>query len=138
MTDHGGTTLHATRTTHSTHTAVHRVAAAGAAALAVLYLLTGSGWAAVTQDQPSGVVPPLLVAAGLYTALSVLLLRVQRRWVWTAGAGLQVLLIVMYLLVAAERTPPFEPWGIAIKALQLGLLATLTGLALGARPAARR
>jgi hypothetical protein len=117
---------------------LRRAATAGAAAVATLYAVTGTGLVAVTADQPPGLVPPLLVAAALFTVLAVLLLRVAQRWVWIAGAALQVLLILMYLLVAADRTPAFEAWGIAVKLLQIGLLAAFGALVAAAGRGAAR
>jgi hypothetical protein len=117
---------------------LRRAAAAAPAAVATLYAATGTGLVAVTADQPPGVVPPLLVASALFTVLAVLLLRVAQRWVWIAGAALQVLLILMYLLVAADRTPAFEAWGIAVKLLQIGLLAAFGALVVDAGRGAAR
>jgi hypothetical protein len=38
--------------------------------------------------------------------------------------------IVMYVVVAPQRTPSFEVWGILIKVLQATILAALTYLVL--------
>ena len=109
---------------------VRYAAAAASALVTLLYLLTGLGTVAVTYDQPAGIVPPLLIAAGLFAVLTVALLRASKRWIWLAGAGLQVLVVVMYVVIAAERTPAFEAWGITVKVLQIGLLGALGWLAL--------
>jgi hypothetical protein len=113
--------------------ALQRVATAGAVVLAALYTVTGLGLVAVTENQPPGAVPPLLVAAGLFVVLAALLVSGEHRWVWVAGAGLQVLLIVMYLIVAADRSPAFEAWGVTVKLLQIGLLGAFVGLAVRGR-----
>lgn len=47
-----------------------------------------------------------------------------------AGAVLQVVVLVMYLVVSAERVPAFEVWGLGIKALQAGLLAAFVAMLL--------
>ncbi len=105
-------------------------AAAASGLVAILYLLTGSGAVAVTYDQPAGAIPPLLIAAGLFAVLAVLLLRVAQRWVWLAGAGLQAVVIAGYVAIAADRIPAFEAWGITIKVLQVVLLGAFAWLAL--------
>jgi hypothetical protein len=118
--------------------ALQKVAALGAVAIAGLYAVTGTGLVAVSENQPPGAVPPLLIAAVLFLVLAVLLVRKQRRWVWVAGAGLQALLIVLYLVVAADRVPAFEAWGVTVKLLQVGMLGALVGLAVQQRRTSSR
>jgi hypothetical protein len=101
---------------------MQRIAAAGCALVAVGYLLTGTGLIAVTADQPPGAIPPLLIAAALFGALALGSLRGARRGLWIAGAALQMLVIAGYVAVAAERTPPYEVWGVTLKVLQVALL----------------
>ena len=76
-----------------------------------------------------------LPAAGAYLLGAGLLWWFDRRWLWVAGALLQVLVIAMYFAVAPQRDPTFEVWGLIIRVLQFGLLATLTYLVL--RPITR-
>ena len=109
---------------------VRYAAAVTSALVTILYLLTGLGTVAVTADQPAGVVPPLLIAAALFAVLTVVLLRASKRWTWLAGAALQVFVVVMYVVIAADRTPAFEAWGITVKVLQVGLLGAFAWLAL--------
>jgi hypothetical protein len=105
-------------------TGVTRFVAAGAAGLvAVLYLLIGFDVITVVQDQAEAGAAPVLIAGVLFAALAVLLAVTASRRVLVAGAVLQVVVLVMYLVVATERVPAFEAWGLAIKALQVGLLA---------------
>jgi hypothetical protein len=101
---------------------MQRIAAAGCALVAVGYLLTGTGLIAVTADQPPGAILPLLIAAALFGALALGSLRGARRGLWIAGAALQMLVIAGYVAVAAERTPPYEVWGVTLKVLQVALL----------------
>lgn len=105
------------------------VAATGAAVVAVAYLLIGVSAIHVVEDQ-QGTVPPMLVSALLFAGLTVALARAPRRGVIVAGIALQILVIVGYLAVAAERTPAFEAWGIAIKVVQVALVGMLAYLAL--------
>lgn len=66
---------------------------------------------------------------------AILLLVFDRRFLWILGAILQVGVIVMYIVIASQRTPPFETWGILIKLLQATVLAALVYLVV--RPHAR-
>jgi hypothetical protein len=103
-----------------------RPVAAGVAGLvAVLYLLIGVEVITVVEDQGEAGAAPVLIAGVLFAALAVLLLVTGARRVLLAGAVLQVLVLVMYVVVSSERVPPFEGWGLGIKALQVGLLAGL-------------
>ena len=101
-----------------------RFVVAGVAGLvAVLYLLIGFDVITVVQDQAEAGAAPVLIAGVLFAALAAALLVTASRGVLVAGAVLQVVVLVMYLVVSAERVPAFEAWGLAIKALQAGLLA---------------
>jgi len=55
---------------------------------------------------------------------------------WIAGAILQALVIAKYFLVAPQREPAFEVWGITIRVLQLALLVATTYLASRSSPRA--
>jgi hypothetical protein len=115
---------------------LRRLVAGACGLVAVLYALTGSGLVAVTEDQEPGAIPPLLVGAGLFAVLGLLVARGAGRAVMVAGALLQVPVVLMYLAIAAERTPPYEPWGISIKVLQLFLLGAFGWLAWRGEPRA--
>lgn len=111
-----------------------RLAAAGlAAVVAVLYALIASGLVTVIEgptagrDQLAFAAP----AAAVYLVGAALLLRRDRRRLWTLGALLQVAVIAQYLNLAAEREPAFEPWGITIRVVQAALFAVLVLLAIG-------
>ena len=116
------------------NTPVRFLAAAGAALVALLYLLIARNVITVIENQAAADAAPLYIAAALFALLSVLLLARPSRSVFVAGAGLQLLVIVGYLLIAAERTPAFEAWGLGIKALQVGMLFGLVALALHRSP----
>jgi hypothetical protein len=105
-------------------TGAMRLVAAGVAGLvAVLYLLIGFDVITVVQDQAEAGAAPVVIAGLLFAALAVLLVVTASSGVLVAGAVLQVVVLVMYLVVSAERVPAFEAWGLGIKALQTGLLA---------------
>ena len=117
---------------------VRRAAAVTAGIIAVLYVLTGTGWVAVTAEQEPGVIPPLLVGAVAYALLSALLVLARGRGPLVAGVALQVPALLLYVAIAAERIPAFEVWGLTIKALQVALLAACLALIARTRsPAAR-
>lgn len=95
-----------------------RYAATGAAAVtALLYVLSctvGSiklGFA--------------LAMGAVFAVAAVLLLFSSQRLVWDLVALFDFGAIVGYFIVAPSRDPHFEAWGIAIKVIQLVLLAVL-------------
>jgi hypothetical protein len=112
--------------------AVRYVAAGLSAACAAVYFAIGFGLVVpveTTTDGPS--LLPFGVAAGIAFAVgAVLLLRIDRLGPWIMGAILQVLAIVLYVVVAERRTPPFEAWGILLKVAQAAILASLVWLIL--------
>ncbi len=57
-----------------------------------------------------------------------------KRSIWFGGAALQVMVIVMYIVVAADRTRGFEARALSLKVLQTVLLAAFAWLSLR-RPA---
>jgi hypothetical protein len=63
-----------------------------------------------------------------FGALLLLIHQFDRRILWILGALLQAGVIAMYFSVAPGREPSFEPWGIAIKVVQVLLLSTLVML----------
>jgi hypothetical protein len=128
--------LHRHRLEASTRTHVRYAAAALAGITAILYVLIATSTVSVIDagavadarhDQMAFATP----AAIAYAIGAVLLLipRLDRRILWAVGTLLQVGVIVMYLGVAPDREPSFEPWGIAIKVVQALLLAALVVLA---------
>ena len=104
-------------------------------ATAMLYLLIGVGVLTVV-DTSAGAAPSLLefglLAGSAYLLGAGLLIAFDRRSLWLLGAVLQVGVIVMYVLVSSQRTPPFELWGLTIKVLQAVILAALLWLSVTA------
>jgi hypothetical protein len=92
--------------------------------IAAVYLMIGLR--VVTVIQPSDDQPAFgFIAAAAFVGFAVLLLAVRRRIVWIALAAVQVLVAFTYFDLAAERVPAFEPWGIALRILQIPVLVAL-------------
>ncbi len=103
-----------------------------AATTALLDLLIGLGvLTVVEQVSPDALslLPFGLSAGALFVVGAALLLAVDHRLLWTLGAALQVVVILLYVAVAPQRTPSYELWGLTIKVLQAVLLAILLYLA---------
>jgi hypothetical protein len=105
-------------------------AIAGSALAAAVYVFIATDVITVIEDQQSASPAPLVVAAALFALLAVLLVRTTRRSVLIGGIALQVIVLAGYLMIASERTPAFEAWGIAQKVLQGALLVMLVALLL--------
>ena len=113
-------------------TAVERVrlaAVGGLGVVAVIYMQIGFSVVVVTADQ-TGVVPPMLLAGAVFAVLAAGLAVSNARWVPAVGAALQLVVLVGYVVIASERTPAYELWGVTTKALQVLLLIALAYLAL--------
>jgi len=114
---------------------IRYVAAGLAAAMAVIYFLIGLGVLKVVDGQAGD--PSMLTfgasAGAMFGLGAILLAELDRRWLWIAGAVLQVLVFAAYIGVAADRSPAFETWGIVLRIIQVPLFAALVWLAL--RPA---
>jgi hypothetical protein len=65
------------------------------------------------------------LAGGAFLLGAVLLVAVDRRWVWVVGLTFQVFVVWAYLDVSETRTPPFETWGITLRIIQVPLIAAL-------------
>ena len=110
------------------------VVAAGVAA--VLYFLIGLGVLPVGESS-SGGTPDLFgfgaILGGAFAVAAVLLWRFQSRVLWAAVAILQIVVIVGYVALADLRVPPFEPWGLVVKACQVLVLCAVTFLMFSGR-----
>ena len=115
-------------------------AAAVAAIMAAVYVLIGLGVLNVggsVSDRAFLWVFGAL-AGGAFLLGALLLVAVDRRWVWVAGLIFQVFVYWAYVDVSKSRTPPFETWGITLRIIQLPLLVALGYLAIrGSRLAPR-
>jgi hypothetical protein len=108
------------------------VAVACSAAIALLYLALFTGVLALPGAEP-GELGILGVAGGVFAVLAGLLWWLRSRVLWATGAVLQALLGWMYVVVAPERDPAFEVWGLTIRAISLVLFAALVALLVTAR-----
>ena len=121
---------------HMNRHTIRLVAAGLAAAMAVIYFLIGVGVLTVVDGQAGD--PSMLgfgaSAGALFLVGAILLFEFDRRWLWIAGALLQIFVAAMYVAVSPERTPAFEVWGITLRVIQVPLFAALVYLAL--RPTA--
>jgi hypothetical protein len=115
-------------------------AAAVAAIMAATYFLIGLGVLNVGGSDSARAFLWVFgaLAGGAFLLGAILLVTVDRRWVWVAGLLFQVFVYWAYVDVSKTRTPPFETWGITLRIVQLPLLVALGYLAIkGSRLAAR-
>lgn len=114
---------------------IRYAAALIAAAMASIYVLIGLGVVKVVDDQPVGadLFGFGMAAAALFATGAVLLVAFDRRALWVLGAILQVGVAVLYVAVSVQRDPPFEVWGVTLRALQVPLFAALVYLAVRPR-----
>jgi hypothetical protein len=97
---------------------VRHVAAALSALVASVYLLIGFDVIRVVDAQATTageLLPFGLVAGGAFALGAVLLVALDARPLWLVGAAFQVIVLVLYVVVAPERTPPFEIWGVLLR-----------------------
>lgn len=109
-----------------------------AAVMAAIYFLIGAGvLQVVTRNEERGFLFVFgALAGGAFLLGALLLMRFDRRWLWWLGAAFQVFVYWGYFSVAPDRTPAFEPWGIALRIVQVPLLIALLYLAV--RPSEQR
>lgn len=93
--------------------------------IAVLYGLIWSGAVPAIDGAEPGDRAILGVAGVLFVLLAGLLWWVRHRALWVATILLQLAMIAMYVAVGAEREPPFELWGLAVRVLQVVLIVVL-------------
>jgi hypothetical protein len=118
---------------------VVRYAAAGiSAATAALYFGIGIGVLEVVDEASAkadgGMLTFGAAAGSAFVLGAILLVLFDHRGLWLLGAVLQIGVLVMYVAVSPQRTPPFELWGIVIKVLQAAILVALVYLLLHVPP----
>lgn len=112
----------------SHRTLVRFVAAAISGAAAIVYVLIATNVVTVMEDQTAEAPVPPIVAASLLAVVAGLLVRSDRPGVLIGAMSIQAFLIIFYFLVAIEREPAFEAWGIGLKIAQTAVLLLLTWL----------
>jgi peptidoglycan/LPS O-acetylase OafA/YrhL len=109
------------------------VGAAAASVAAGLYLLIGLGVFDV-GDSTAGGTPDLLafglMTGGTFALAALALLLRDSRLVAIAVAAWSLIVIVGYFAFAGVRTPPFEVWGLLVKACQLVVFGAAAYLAI--------
>jgi len=116
---------------HSRYAVAREIAILGAAGAAVLYLFIGMGILSVGESS-AGATPDLpafgLLTGGTFAVAAVALTLFESRRVWLPVALLQVIVLVGYVAASAVRNPPYEIWGLLIKAVQVAVLAAVAYL----------
>ena len=110
---------------------IRHAGAVVASVMAAIYFLIGAGvLQVVTPNEDPGFLFVFGASAGgAFLLGALLLMRFDRRWLWMLGAAFQVFVYWGYFAVAPDRTPAFEPWGIALRIVQVPLLIALLYLA---------
>ncbi len=114
------------------------VAAALSAACAVVYFAIGAGAIYPAEGNANRLLVFGALAGSAFLLGAVLLATTDRRPVLALGALFQVFVIVMYVLVARDRDPAFEIWGISLKIAQAAILGVLLALLAAPRTARER
>ena len=116
---------------HIERRTVRLTAATASAAMALIYFLIGLGMLSIGGSSSGETVDLTMFGFSAGTAfliLAALLVLTDRRWLWVLAALVQVWVYVIYFAVAPGREPPFELWGITLRAIQLVLFAGLVYL----------
>jgi hypothetical protein len=116
---------------HISRTTARYIGAAAAAAMAVIYFLIGLNVLYIgTTTEGATDQFGFGVAAGIaFATWAVLLALVDRRWLWFVGLGFHALVFVIYIGASGIRVPPFEVWGLTLRAIHVVLLVALVYLA---------
>jgi peptidoglycan/LPS O-acetylase OafA/YrhL len=110
------------------------VGATFAAGMALIYFLIGLGVLDVggTTDGNTDIFAFGMMAGAGFLVWAVLLVLVDRRWLWAIGVLFQLLVYAMYVGVSGTREPPFENWGVTLRIVQVPLLLAMIYLTLHA------
>ena len=103
-----------------------RYAATGAAALAALLYVLSCTVGSIKLGFA-------LAMGAVFVVAAVFLFFSGQRLVWDLAALVDIGALIGYFIVAPSRDPHFEAWGIAIKAVQVVLLAVLGYVVIGDR-----
>ncbi len=115
-------------------TTARYLGAAAAATMALIYFLIGLnvlyiGTTTEGATDQFGFGMGTGICFGLW---AVLLALVDRRWLWLIGLGFHALVFVIYIGASGIRVPPFEVWGLTLRAIHVVLLVALAYLTLRA------
>ncbi len=113
---------------------VRYLAVAAAAVTAVLYFLIGlqvlhigESTSAAAADKPDIFAFGAMTGVA-FTVTAVLLYLFRSRPLWIAVIVLQVIVLAGYVAISGQRNPPYEIWGLTIKALQAVILVAVAYL----------
>ncbi len=109
---------------------VRYLVAALAGACTLVYLAIAAGLVFPRPADPTGLVVFGLFAASVHAIGAVVTLATDRLGPQAMGIGVQALALLAYVAVSAQRTPPYEPVGLLLKAVQVAIAAALLWLAL--------
>jgi len=109
--------------------AIRRTAAGLCGVIAIVYLAIAADATSIEATEEISLVVFGVGAASIFLVGAALLLTLDRRLLWAAGAALQLMIGAMYVAVSSDRTPAFEAWGIGLRVLQVPLLVLLVLLA---------
>jgi hypothetical protein len=113
---------------HLTRKRVRYVAASASSAMAIIYFLIGRGVldvGASTSGEMVDLAQFGFSAAIAYVVLALALMVTDRRWLWLLATLLMLWVYVIYVSTSGVREPPFEPWGLTLRVIQLPLLLAL-------------
>jgi peptidoglycan/LPS O-acetylase OafA/YrhL len=116
---------------------VRLVAVAAAALSALLYALIGMGVLFVGEATAEGgrdILTFGVLTGGAFAFVAVLLALSTRRAALLPVAAFTLLVIVGYFALAEQRDPPFAPWGLVVKAVQVVLIVAVGALAVRPPP----
>jgi phosphatidylserine synthase len=108
----------------------HLLAIASSLATTVLYAVVGLEIVEVdgVAEVEPGPAVPLVIAAAAFAVLTTWLAIRPGVPAFVVGLALTLAVIVGYLVVAPSRSPSYEPWGLAIKAVEAILVVALVVL----------
>lgn len=113
----------------------HRIRSLGAVvsgAMAAIYFGIGLGVLGIggsTSGESVDLAAFGFGAGSAFLVLALLLLRTDHRWLWVLALVAQAWVFVVYFAVSGTREPPFEVWGILLRALHVPLMLVLAYLA---------
>ena len=119
---------------HPTRVGVRRIGALAAILMAGIYYLIGLGVLGIGGSTTGEMVDLRmfgLSAGTAFLAVAALLWFTDRRAIWALALLFQVFVLVIYVAASGGRVPPFEIWGLALRTIQLVVIAALAYLTFG-------
>jgi hypothetical protein len=119
---------------HLSRRRVRLAGAACAAIMAAVYYLIGLGVLDAGSAADASAASSMLAFGGLagsaFLLGAILLVFLDRRWLWWLGLAFQLFVYFAYVQVSGIRNPPFEFWGISLRIIELPLTLALAYLAI--------